>query len=298
MFFVISGFVMYAATADGPQLPDWRWFGIRRALRILPMYWLATALNVAVLLVLPSAVLHSTLDGETVLKSILLIPDFNESGRVEPLVGVGWTLYFESLFYVVVTISLMLKVRPIVLATVTFGIIALLYLVRPSEGPAWLIYFSPVVLEFIAGMVIAKFARRHSSLALGTMLIAIGAAGLLTLNLAYPDVLKIFTRGVPAAAVVLGFVLVEPHLNWGRYGKLIYLGEASYCLYLFHPMIAPLAPVVLAKIGLGNAAASVVASCVLAIVVTTAIFRFIDQPLMRQFSKVTRTLEKRVAPAT
>lgn len=65
---------------------------------------------------------------------------------------------------------------------------------------------------------------------------------------------------------------------------ILYLGAASYSLYLFHPMIAPLAPEALQFAGVGNPVLSVVSSIVLSLAVSALIYRWIEKPVTRWLS--------------
>ncbi|MGH6850881.1 MAG: hypothetical protein ACREDD_10605 [Methylocella sp.] len=56
--------------------------------------------------------------------------------------------------------------------------------------------------------------------------------------------------GVPALLVVSGAVFSERWLAGRIPAFLIGLGAASYSLYLFHPLFAPLAPTILMRTGL------------------------------------------------
>ena len=96
IFFVVSGFVMmYSSQKFVGSRIGWQGFGMRRLIRILPMYWIATTVKLAALVLVPAAVLHAALDPQKVVMSYFLLPTRNVDGRVEPLLGVGWTLLFE-----------------------------------------------------------------------------------------------------------------------------------------------------------------------------------------------------------
>ena len=59
---MISGFVMIVSTIKlVGTAGGWREFGIRRVIRIYPMYWLATTVKLVIAIAIPAAVLHSVL---------------------------------------------------------------------------------------------------------------------------------------------------------------------------------------------------------------------------------------------
>ncbi|WP_425358229.1 acyltransferase family protein [Brevundimonas subvibrioides] len=66
IFFVISGFVMYASSIHLERASGgWREFATKRLIRIVPLYWLVTSMKLAILLVIPSVVLHLRSTGLT-----------------------------------------------------------------------------------------------------------------------------------------------------------------------------------------------------------------------------------------
>ena len=100
LFFVISGFVMvYSSTpffgpTDGPAS-----FLSRRIIRIVPLYWFCTTIYVVIATAAPSFDIQYS--GEFLAKSYFFIPVARPSGDINPVVGQGWTLNYEMLFYVI-----------------------------------------------------------------------------------------------------------------------------------------------------------------------------------------------------
>lgn len=92
-FFLISGFTMFYVYAKDFGRPyAWFDFLIRRAIRIIPMYWLISGLYVAILLVAPR--LFSSLKFQLVhaIESFIFIPTTNSADENFPVVNIGWTL--------------------------------------------------------------------------------------------------------------------------------------------------------------------------------------------------------------
>jgi peptidoglycan/LPS O-acetylase OafA/YrhL len=100
LFFVLSGFLLFLpyarAILDGNRLPSARRFYLRRALRILPAYWVCLAIMVA----LKSFVRHVPFSpGDVVTHAALIndsFPQFNRDYN-----GPFWTLAVEAQFYLV-----------------------------------------------------------------------------------------------------------------------------------------------------------------------------------------------------
>lgn len=283
IFFVISGFVMVWASSrrDGSQVSGGE-FLLKRAKRILPLYWLATSLNLFVLLALPVAVLHSGLDFASIAKSYLLIPDYNSDGRVEPLLGVGWTLYFEVFFYIVFAIALAMRVNIYLFVGAVMSAIAIASIFKEANIPPVLVLLDPIVLEFFAGMLIARVIMETNfdpRIALG--IVTVGFVLILLLDTLFPLAPDLLTRGLPAIAIVFGVVAAD-----GKYGArvpswAITLGAASYAIYLFHPIFAPAVPFFAAKIGLHIPMLVFFGAVFVAIIVPTAIYRFVEAPGLR-----------------
>jgi peptidoglycan/LPS O-acetylase OafA/YrhL len=100
VFFVISGFLLYLpyarAMRDGDALPSWRRFAARRALRILPAYWLA--LTVVALAPFPNDVLTANWWRYYGLVQIY------DRGTLFGGLGVTWSLCVEVTFYLMLPI--------------------------------------------------------------------------------------------------------------------------------------------------------------------------------------------------
>jgi exopolysaccharide production protein ExoZ len=296
IFFVISGFVMVVSTTGLRGVADgWKQFISRRLIRIVPMYWTATTLKLIALIIIPSTVLHSQFDIIHILFSYFFIPTTNVEGEFKPFLAVGWTLYFEMFFYVLFALALYQRGNLYYFVGAVLAVFAALSTLRTPGLPAATMFFDPVVLQFFFGMLVAatvwtvrgptSVITRHPILP-----IALSISGALLLLIPFqvlglPDA---FRTGVPAATIVLGVVWLEPHLK-GRLPKtLLLLGDASYVLYLFHPLIAPLVPTVMREIGIHNFTVCVLLSAALAISIGVVIHLFVERPLTQQLRSLAR----------
>ena len=75
IFFVISGFVMWYTTVSRTVSP--RAFMYRRAVRIVPLYWLFLTLLVAIALTAPSIMNSTVLTAGNVVQSFLFVPHYH-----------------------------------------------------------------------------------------------------------------------------------------------------------------------------------------------------------------------------
>lgn len=283
IFFVISGFVMIMTVSPFRAAPQgWRYFAMRRVVRIVPMYWLATTAKILTLLVLPGIALRSALDPQHILFSYLFLPSRNEAGVVEPVLGVGWTLTFEMYFYAVFALALLLRVSPFLFAgswMVAASIVGAL-LVGDTDSP-WAVYLDRVVLYFVVGMAIGKLVQLgyvrwapalvSVLLAVAVVLAVAGDAGWYRSS---------WFRFVIVSALVLAVVWAEPLLRGRVPSWLLFLGDASYSIYLFHPLVAPVVPELMARLDLRVGWLGVLGAMALALVVSCLIYVMVERRVL------------------
>jgi exopolysaccharide production protein ExoZ len=249
IFFVISGFVMYCATSQ--KSDSWHVFLAKRAIRVIPMYWLVTIAVTAAVWCVPSAFAHFRVSGETLLKSLAFIPTYNEQGDIRPVIAVGWTLYFELLFYALVAAALPLGGRrasliaaaAVVVATLMAAVLAL-----PRPYSAWQL-LRPIAIEFALGVGLAHTLHRTRVLQLPIALrLALSAAAMgcglyLISRVSFhaPAMNRFQFWGIGALLTVSALALLEPELARMTGLRRFYsgLGDASYSLYLIHGSVFP-----------------------------------------------------------
>lgn len=246
VFFIISGFVMYSATTRPPYNPAG--FFVRRLARIIPLYWLLTSALALATWVAPSAFSSFTVSAESWVKSLLFIPVYDARGYIRPVLGQGWTLHFEMLFYTTVALVMVFaRSRPTEIAALVLGgaCLAVNLAGLPLLGSAWQL-LAPLALEFSAGVLLAFIFHRHPprigspavSLLVAAVLWCLGI-GLGTLGHSTDlGFARVGTWGIAAFAFVFGALLLERFVNEQALSArgLTLLGEASYSLYLVHGM--------------------------------------------------------------
>lgn len=283
IFFTISGFVMMVSTKNLVLRSDgWKFFAMRRIVRIVPIYWIATTVKLLTLLVLPAAVLHAQLEPHKVVLSYFFLPSRNVDGEVQPLLGVGWTLIFEMAFYFIFTLALLLRLNPLWFCAVALSALALGNIARPDDWPPVAVYLNPIVLYFLVGMVIGRWSSDRKtgvlSVWLGYIVFLWVAIPMADGAFSYGDVERL-AQHLFVTALLLGVVAFEPLLGRLIPKQVLYMGDASYSLYLFHPLLAPLVPTLLALAGLRIGWLSVVL-CILVVVIAAAlIYRFVERPI-------------------
>jgi len=260
LFFCISGFIMVVTSARLFGQPGaTRNFLRRRALRLVPLYWLATGAFGMVLAL-------GTQPGpaqpvQAWLASLLFIPYPTrgiEGDMVFPLLSLGWSLNYEVLFYLLFSVAIVLPARRAVLAVWA----ALLLLtaagaVLEPDHPALVFWSRPIVLEFGMGMLVGLgwLTGRRLPASWCTALALAALAWLLAdpLNMTQAgrgaptpnDLMRLLGWGMPAAlALAAAVALQRPAGHTARASALLQpvawlarLGDWSYALYLFHPFM-------------------------------------------------------------
>jgi exopolysaccharide production protein ExoZ len=233
LFFVISGFVMVYSSERLFGQPDASIkFIARRIARIVPLYWATTA--VFVWFVVPYA---ST---KAVLGSFFFSPHIPLDA---PVLFVGWTLVFEMFFYTVFAVALLAKRRFAVVTSATAFLILFVILCAPSNTATWgppsgrsTDYLAdPVVLEFVYGMMIALVYRAGIRLSISAT-VAVLIVALIWFAATVSSLPRPYSCGVTAALIVAGASLSSvPRPNGGPIiTGVVFLGDASYAIYLTH----------------------------------------------------------------
>ncbi len=291
VFFVLSGFIItFIHAGDIGHPARLASFARKRLLRIYPSYWIATLVLLAIMLVSPTPDRREH-DPVFVLSSLLLLP-----AQAEPLLGPGWSLRHELLFYGMFGLGLLNRKAGAALLGLWFAAVAANIGVLAATGHplaggiagAWLL--APINLEFLAGIGVAclLFAgptpRPMTTLIAGILLFAITASFELASAVTARDALAL-RLGYAAAAflTLLGVVAREQAGGLRVPAALVRLGDASYALYLLHVIVIMLCVYVLRHlrpwlpVPLDAAYVGVVAASIAAALAFTA---WVERPLL------------------
>ena len=287
IFFVISGFVMWSVTARRP--PDPATFLRHRLIRLVPLYYLFTFALLFLYAALTSAFPHMrppTL--QHVLLSLAFLPHLDPDGHMFPVVGQGWTLNFEMFFYLLFALALALP-RRWRLASLALFLLALPLAGLPvgeallRRAPP-LLLLSPLLVEFLAGILIAQAVVSGWRPRLSWCWASLAAGALALAFLPNPSAADNWARlllfGGPAFLIVAGAVGVEVGSEKFRVGKLpLLLGASSYSLYLSHTFTLSL----MGKLWrhAGPAWAYMVVATLVSVAVAIAVFRLLESPLLK-----------------
>jgi exopolysaccharide production protein ExoZ len=289
VFFVISGFIMWVSTAGRDNSPmGFLW---RRLVRIAPAYWFFTSVLLTTALLIPGLFRQLKIDWPHVAASYLLIPWVSPTdGHVAPLLVPGWTLTYEMFFYVIFALSLLVQAKwrlPVVTAVLA-ALVILGIVIRP-EGAIASTYTKPRLLEFAAGLAIARLWLS------GRLRMAAWQAGILAvLGMAVPiiacvndvpidDRTVLFVFGLPASLlVVAGLALEDTIRQWPKAG--VRVGDWSYSIYLVHTMLVSTCVKVWSLLGLQGLPADIsylVTVATLSVALGWAGYRFVELPSQR-----------------
>ena len=286
VFFVISGFVMYlSCEALRDRKAAWRSFALRRVARIVPLYWLATTLKLAILLAAPAIFATTTLKPSQVAASYLFLPLLYPEGTIVPLLPVGWTLNFEMFFYALCAAALGLRRGLLIVVAPILAILAGIGLFVHTPEAMEATYTNPMVLEFLAGMLLAKYVRyvRRAHFAVAAGALVVGLLGDVLVN-AEGSPWRVFVWGVPSALAVFGAIGIESRVREYLGRRWLLLGDASYALYLVHTFIVPALVPLAAKSGIG-AWTTIALTTLLCVVASVATYRYLEKPLARYLKK-------------
>jgi exopolysaccharide production protein ExoZ len=282
IFFVISGFVMYAAVANKPVFSALS-FMSDRFWRIYPVVWAALIAKVALELMNISLGI-GTLDAEAftlprIIGQFLLLPmPFDYL-----LIGPTWTLSLEVIFYAVFSVGFLLNgLRGVAIGVLAWFAAGLIYNhVLGKPEPLLGILFQTLVIEFLYGVIIAHFYLRRS-MPLGKLALAAGLTMLIISTfflgkLAHFPVAREYIAGIPAAIMVYGLIATDyPAPRW-----LTLCGRSSYVLYLTHDMVLGVTAGVIGivfKISFWEHEALIVIPVVAAIIVALLLNVYLENP--------------------
>ena len=229
-FFVLSGFVIFyvhAVDIDRPSRLEH--YVLRRVTRIFPIYWIAFAIALSMLI----AKNDTGLSLSHVVSSFLLLPE-----RVGPVLGVSWTLCHEVAFYAAFAMLIVSRTIGRVLI-ITWSMLVTAGLFAPHESLVLKFLESSHHIEFAMGSAAAYLSKRHPARTAPLMvlcgLIAFGALAFLEIELLKPDVDRDrFMYGSVSAWIIYALAVSEQtnRISFPRWAG--FLGASSYSLYLFH----------------------------------------------------------------
>jgi exopolysaccharide production protein ExoZ len=303
IFFVISGFIiLYISGGDaGPAAATQ--FMKRRLIRIVPSYHIASIIMLAFLLLGKSS---DVFPWREIVKTVTLLP-LADYGPVlwTPLISIGWTLGFEFLFYVLYAtlVALSIARKDLWLIVTVIGLY-LLGQAFPLANLQWLFATNPMILEFAFGVMIAIVYKSSVRVPYGLSLLlfaagliaflalvllgfgSISESGLIMEGLHVNE--RILLWGLPSALLVAGLILMERSRpeTIRKNRLLVFLGDASYSMYLAHPLCYYVIAAALVRMPSVHIQGDVlIAGSIIAATISGALFHvYIERPVIRRLS--------------
>jgi peptidoglycan/LPS O-acetylase OafA/YrhL len=239
LFFVISGFVMVYIT--DVRASTGLAFFVQRVLRIAPIYWFFTTLTALLLVAAPKMFNSNEFAIPHFILSMLFIAHESPTGdSVSPMLKLGWTLNYEMFFYAIFAFAtgINVKLRVVITSCLLVLIVFIGYLISP-ENPVLKFYSSPIMLEFVYGMIIGAVLVK------GKLVMRVEVAGVaaiigVAIIALSPDsegaINRFMIWGVAASLVVVGCLGLEQQIRIPVVRLPLLAGDASYSIYLAHLM--------------------------------------------------------------
>ncbi len=239
LFFIISGFIIfYVHRSDFGKPYKLREYLTKRFIRVYPAYWIAALLVSPVFFIFPFIGSGYERDFGVIIQSFLLIPQTHS-----PVLFVGWTLVHEIRFYLIFGLLIWLKKSwGVILSFILIFSSILTYVIKPSgysylnpQNPTSYL-FSYFNIEFILGAFGAYVMGLTKPKLQKAYLIILILSYFIFLKFSNIDELeqRVFLLGVPFTIIVSFLGIYELKHSLKMPVILLYLGRASYSIYLTH----------------------------------------------------------------
>ena len=300
IFFVISGFIMMITQSDmGGKKREYsaRQFLVRRLMRVVPLYWVLTALAFG-LASLAGAAVNTQIPVEKFLMSMLFLPysdgpvSMSDAAHTAYVIPMAWTLTFEWFFYLVFASALAFGLHAYArlhfIAVVFVALVAAGVLAQP-QAPILQVVTSPLLFDFLLGCAVAvlylKGLRLSAWVALPLALIAVGVLA----NQLHGTVFeRTAIWGLASLALIMSASLNRREIALSAATRpFAHLGDISYSLYLSHFFTLALFVRLQDRMPLlndGYGVAALAAFALLNLFVAEGCYRCIENPARKLFA--------------
>ena len=218
---------------------------------------------------------------------------------MQPVYKLGWTLNYEMFFYGLFGLVIWMPLERAVagLAALLCGCVLMGLALQPDDGIA-AFWTRPIILEFGAGALLATL-RLNGLRIYETAAFFMAATGVVWLVLVPVasdgsgyEIYRPLLWGAPALLMVAAATLTREQEGKSlRMQVAVLLGDASYSIYLLHPMVIRAVRIGWDKAGLG-AWASPWAFVAVILLVTVAVsilaYRLFEKPLTKRLQATMR----------
>lgn len=304
-FFVLSGFIIMYTTKKNISNPSALNDYIRkRFIRVYPVYFVYTIIALAVnylfyIISGKGLVYWIGMNFKSILKTITLYP-VSFDRVVMPVNPVAWTLTYEVLFYSLFALLIFIKrkeilvVVPVVwvccIAVVNLGWVdvknVLLQVMTATRN-----------LEFMIGCLMGYYMPRDRTSTNKVLLYAVLSCGIVALVFSWVNAANEFKYfplvdwvvfGIPYAMIIFSVTRME--VGFGEVKNkainfLVYLGDASYSIYLVHFLVIVGMRRYLYAAGIKANEVHLILISLIAFIISLAMYHSIEKPIMRYYSK-------------
>jgi exopolysaccharide production protein ExoZ len=283
LFFIVSGYIM---CMRAPAIGSYSSFIFSRIARIYPMYWLFTTIAVLVGAAVPAWRLGGPQENITKLvMSYLVLPMWGF-----PILGVGWTLEYEMIFYTLVTLVMamgMTQGRHLAKFAILLAFLGCIgCLIGPRTDGSSLRYhiLSPYMFAFGVGWLfccleLAPRLVKMGSLAVFAAIAVVAFWG----GSHWGD--RLIGRILFASLVFSVFILVRRPFQYNNaLNRALWLvGDASFCIYLSHWFVLSATGKLLGVLGTPAEMQWIarIMGLLMCLAVGIGFFRYLERPLNR-----------------
>ena len=219
---------------------------------------------------------------EYLLKSLFFIPFSNSKGYNTPILGLGWTLNYEILFYVIFFLALHLshKYRGLITSLVLIFFVLSGQLWNRNNNFYWEYYSNLYLLEFVFGIItfyIFTWIQKKKIVIHDMILKGITLCSLfwMLFNVGISqNIHRSFCLGIPAALFFLSCLLCFENTTFPSFT--VKLGNASYSIYLIEYFTTALFKVIAAGWALPLQILGLVATILLTLALSLVSYELIE----------------------
>lgn len=240
LFFIISGFIICLITLKRATSPIS--FLRDRIIRVVPLYWVFTAIMIFFALTLPNLLKTAQFDLMHVLASLFFVPRYHPVlvHEIYPILIQGWTLNYEMFFYLLFSISLAIpKNISIKVVIFTLALLSLIGLLSDFNNEILYTITSLHLLEFLCGIVLGVLYSKNRIPSINTCAVLL-VFGILIFLLGRSDTIemtRVLAFGIPSLFLVMFGLAHEKRGSVVKCKTLKILGDSSYSLYLSHTFV-------------------------------------------------------------
>lgn len=236
--------------------------------------------------------------------NILLLPSFTNNPAYYLTLGPGWSLVYEMLFYYVFAgIMLITTNKNKLLSSLALLLTGLVIVVRTMglQGPqlGWVnlnyIIGDTMLINFAFGIVvyyIFEALKDKIKLSMGFSIGWLLLWSFIASVLIYFDFSRLVSNGIPAFFITTAFTLTNNNSIKGKWmNKAIFIGDASYSIYLTHIYFSFFKPKILLLGDYLSINADLyrnlvgITSLILAVVSGCLFYLWVEKPIINYFSK-------------